>query len=376
MLPWGTKVSERSAVTPSHESRTPLRRPRTLGYTALGITVAAFLILPVILTGPALGYQITELQIAILFAVSVSFVIGMAGVPAFGNQIFYGAGAYMVAELSTRYHVTGALEFLGAALLTGVVLGALLCILLKWISGLAFGMVTIALGQVAYIYVSQSGTFAGSNGISGISAGSLFGFSLNDSTRTLAFVTVVTVIGAILVALLRRSKWGLLLRAGRDSTSRALAVGINVRLDQAVAFIVGAALSSVAGGLAASAVGTVDPSIFYWTIGAVPLLAGLIGGVRTFWGPILGALILQSITIWISTITVAWLTVEGLVVLGVYLIWPEGIIGEGRESGFGSILRLIRRYRNKRVRATLPLTGAGLRPSVVPPSDPVKSQGL
>jgi branched-chain amino acid transport system permease protein len=289
------------------------------------------------LAGSATLYQINEVFVAILFAVAVSYVIGQAGTPAFGNQIFYAAGAYMTAMLSTKLQVGNQLLLLGASLAAALVLGAIISLLLRKMNGVAFGMVTLALGQMAFIYVEQNSWLGGDNGISGIGLGEIFGIQLQSAQSQLIFVWVIVVIGVTLLALLASSRWGLLTRAARDSSSRANAVGLSTFRYHAVAFIVGAALCGVAGSLTATTVGTVDTSMIYWTAGAVPILAGLMGGIRTIRGPILGAIILSFIIIWISTMTTSWLLIEGLVTLGVFLIWPRGLLGEGRGSALGAI---------------------------------------
>jgi branched-chain amino acid transport system permease protein len=328
---------------------------------AVTILAAASIGGPLVLAGSAQTYKITEVFVAVLFAVAVSFVMGLSGTPAFGNQLFYGAGAYLVAELGSRYHVSDVLIYLLAALAAGAVLGGVVSQLLRWTSGLAFGMVSIAIGQLVYLYVYQSSAFGGSNGISAIPIGTVFGWSLGNPSTYMVFTWIVLVIVIAVVSALARSRWGLIVRAARDSATRAHAVGIPVFRYKAAAFVIGAALSSAAGALYAESVGTVDPSLLYWTAGAVPILAGLLGGIRTVRGAILGALILQVIILWVSDFTTAWIVLEGAVTLGIYLLWPEGILGEGKGSGLGTAVRLW-----KRLRAPQPPSAAGSPPAPVP----------
>lgn len=294
--------------------------------------------------GPAMTYQMSQLFVGVLFAVAVSFVIGMSGTPAFGNQLFYAGGAYLVAVLSTRLGVEDLVVLCVASLAFGAVLGGLTSLLLRKITGVAFGMVSLAIGQMAFVFVERSDLLNGENGISGIPSGSLLGLQLSAS-QLLTFIWVVVAFGVVAVALVARSRWGLLTRASRDSTARAAAVGIPTFRYHAVAFTLGAALSGLAGGLIATTVGTVDQSMFYWTAGAVPILAGLMGGIRTVKGPILGAVILSIVVIWVSAITTIWLLIEGVLTLGIFLIWPEGLLGEGRDSGVGTLRRLVSRIR-------------------------------
>lgn len=299
----------------------------------MSVLAVAFLLWSLRFAGSALIFQFTEVLIAILFAVAVSYVMGMSGTPAFGNQLFYAGAAYLVAIMTTKFNIVNVLVLCGASILLGAVIGGLMSLLLKKITGVAFGMVALAISQMAYVYVGISDYLGSDNGLSGISAGSLFGISLIKPTYMLTFVWVVVVLGVIAIALVARSHLGLLTRASRDSASRASAIGIPTFRYQAIAFTLGAAACGLAGALTAMTVGTVDQDMFYWTAGAAPILAGLLGGIRTIKGPIVGSVILSIIIIWVSTLTTSWLLLEGAITLGVFLIWPQGLLGEGRGSG-------------------------------------------
>jgi branched-chain amino acid transport system permease protein len=335
----------------------PLRQP-VLGKlfsepVILSVLAVLFLAWSLRFAGSALIFQLTEMLIATLFAVGVSYVMGMSGTPAFGNQLFYAGAAYLVAIMTTRYNITDVLVLCGASIMLGVIMGGLMSLLLKKITGVAFGMVTLAISQMAYVYVGISSYLGSDNGLSGISAGTFFGSSLLDPDRMLMFVWAVVVLGVIVIALINRSRLGLLTRASRDSTSRAGALGIPTFRYHAMAFIIGAAISGLAGALTAVTVGTVDQDMFYWTAGAAPILAGLLGGIRTIKGPIVGSIILSIIVIWVSTITSSWLLLEGAITLGVFLIWPQGLLGEGTGSGLAAVRRLFRRLSRSRRQPTI-----------------------
>lgn len=353
MPDWGQRVSEvKSAVDsgPGVEfgPAAGLRHRSLAGKlfsepVVLSVIAVLFLLWSLRFAGSALIFQLTEMLIAILFAVAVSYVMGVSGTPAFGNQLFYAGAAYLVAIMTTRFNVANVLELCGASILLGLVMGGVMSLLLKKITGVAFGMVTLAISQMAYVYVGISGYLGSDNGLSGISAGTFFGASLLDPDRMLVFVWAVVVLGIIVIGLITRSRLGLLTRASRDSASRASAIGIPTFRYHATAFIIGAAICGLAGALTAVTVGTVDQDMFYWTAGAAPILAGLLGGIRTIKGPIVGSIILSIIIIWVSTLTTSWLLLEGAITLGVFLIWPQGLLGEGSGSGVAAARRLIRR---------------------------------
>jgi branched-chain amino acid transport system permease protein len=321
----------------------------------LSVLAVAFLAWTMEFASSALTFQLTEVLVAILFAVAVSYVMGVSGTPAFGNQLFYAGAAYLVAIMTTRWNMSDVLLLCGASILLGVVMGGILALLLKRITGVAFGMVTLAISQIAYVYVGITDYLGSDNGLSGISAGTFFGISLLPPADMILFVWACVVLGVVVIALVRRSRLGLLTQASRDSTSRASAIGIPTFRYHAIAFILGAACCGLAGALTAISVGTVDQDMFYWTAGAAPILAGLLGGIRTIKGPIVGAIILSIITVWVSTLTTSWLLIEGVITLGVFLIWPQGLLGEGSGSGLTAARHAINRiFRAKKESKILP----------------------
>lgn len=177
----------KSAVEPGQEVQKPGPVARVAGRSWPRLLLSE----PVVLSGiavafliwamsanSALIFQLIEVLIAVLFAVAVSYVMGMSGVPAFGNQLFYAGAAYLVAIMTTRWNVVDVLELCGASILFGLVLGGLMSLLLKRVTGVAFGMVTLAISQIAYVYVGISNYLGSDNGLSGISAGTIFGVSL------------------------------------------------------------------------------------------------------------------------------------------------------------------------------------------------------
>ncbi len=257
-----------------------------------------------------------------------------------------------MAVLSTNHPVDNALLLLGGGIVVALILGGLSSLLLKRISGVAFGMVNLAISQMFYVYVGATKWTGQDNGIAGITSGTIFGQSLRSPSAMLVFVWVVVTIAVAIIWIVHRSRFGLVTRAARDSGSRAGAVGINTFRYHALAFIFGAGFCGIAGVLAAMSVGTVDVSMFYWTAGATPLLAGLLGGIRTMRGPIFGSVIISIITIWISQLWSGWLLIEGGVVLVIFLIWPLGLLDDGPGSAVGSVRKLIGRIRGSQPSGT------------------------
>jgi branched-chain amino acid transport system permease protein len=280
---------------------------------------------PFVLT-PGKVYVATGFLVAILFAVATGFVIGFAGVPTFGQQAFYAAGAYITATLVVRWHWTDQLMLLGAAMLVGVVIAIPIALLMRGTAGLAFGLLTLAIAQAIYLFVYQTPYVYGEAGLSGAYRGEIFGIPTEPPTNYYLYTlgAVVVCVGAMLA--LRKSMVGRVMWAIRENHQRVSSLGVPVGRYRIVAFAIGAVFCAAAGSLLAQLVQAVDPSLFYWTAGANPILASLIGGIRTVWGPILGSLILQSVTYFVGQASPAWVFWLGTIVVTLYLVWPDGIL--------------------------------------------------
>jgi branched-chain amino acid transport system permease protein len=105
---------------------------------------------------------------------------------------------------------------------------------------------------------------------------------------------------------------------------------------KAVTVLISGAVAGIAGTLYAITYNSVDPSMYYWVAGAVPILAGLLGGVRTLIGPVVGATIFGGVTYAFSLDPNLGELYISLIILGLFLLMPEGIvpgvIGFGRWS--------------------------------------------
>jgi branched-chain amino acid transport system permease protein len=280
---------------------------------------------PWILT-PGKIYVATGFLVAILFAVATSFVIGFAGVPTFGQQAFYGAGAYATSILIVNWHWSDQFVLLGFSMFVGLVMAIPIALLMRGSAGLAFGLLTLAIAQAVYLFVYQTPYFYGEAGISGVYRGTVVGLSVDSPESFYLFTLAAVVVSVAVMIAIRRSMAGRMMSAIRENHQRVSSLGVPISRYRILAFAIGAVFSAGAGSLLAQLVEAVDPSLFYWTVGANPILSGLIGGIRTIWGPILGAVILQGATYFIGQASAAWIFWLGTIVVTLYLIWPDGML--------------------------------------------------
>jgi len=264
--------------------------------------------------------------VSILYSQAVSFSIGFGGVATFGNQAFYGMGGYLVAWLSINegFSNTGLLILIG--IVAGILGSSLTVFLVRGQTGFVFGMLTLAIGQTVYEFVSSTSVAGGTGGYAGLVRGPILGLDLNNASTFYWFLAVIVIVVTLLLYGVRRSAFGQVLSATRQSALRVETLGAPVNRYKAVAVMLSGGLAGLAGALFAFTYGAVDPSMFYWVAGAAPILAGILGGMRTLTGPIVGATIYGGVIYAFSlSATVGQLYVS-LIVLAIFLLMPDGIV--------------------------------------------------
>jgi len=293
---------------------------------------AGLVLLPVVLR--AGGLTLTSASDCVLLAMvglGLNVLLGQTGLVSFGHGAWFGLGAYAVAIIQLRFFPDGVISPLLLALafvaIASLVIGAL--VLRR--RGVYFSLLTLAFSAlcftVAYRWTSLTG---GENGLGGVERNSVLGVSLDDS---LAFYTFVAVIGFCVAALLLRlagSPFGHVLVAIRENEQRATFIGYPVRRYKLLAFVVSAIVTGLAGGLSVLNHRIASAESLSVVFSGELLAIVLIGGMRSFAGPIYGALFYLLFREYLSMLTPDWLLYFGLVFIAFVLFTPEGLAGIGR----------------------------------------------
>jgi branched-chain amino acid transport system permease protein len=322
--PWGLFGKPQGAVRGAAAIDAPLRelpRPWKLAGAA-----ALVLLLLVPLMQSVSAYSVVlmiDVLIAVLFATSLHFVMGPAGLHSFGHAAYFGLGAYGAALCLKAWGLPMEVSLLLAPL--AAVLGALLC---GWfcvrLSGVYLAMLTLAFAQIVWAVIYQwDGFTGGSNGLVGIWPSAWLAGKTALYYVTLAF----TVAGCALLARMLHAPLGLALRAGRDSPLRAQAIGLDVPRLQWLAFVVAGGVAGLAGALFAFAKGTISPE----TLGVAKSVDGLVmvllGGVQTLSGPWVGAALFTWLQDTVMRETDYWRAMLGATMLALVLLFPLGVAG-------------------------------------------------
>jgi branched-chain amino acid transport system permease protein len=289
--------------------------------------------LPYVLSTYYLGL-VVEVLVFALFAMSLDLLIGYAGMASLGHAAYFGVAAYATGLLAAKlgWNVWLVLPIsLGAAALTALLFG----LLALRTRGSYFLMITLALSQViwglAFGWRSLTG---GDDGLPNIPRPSIGPYlSLVADRPFYYFVLLLVGVATALLVAIVSSPFGYALRGIRESETRMLALGYNVKAYRLVAFVLAATFAGVAGSLYVYYTRFVSPDYLEVLRSAEVLLMVILGGAGTLIGPAIGAAIIVLLENIVSAYTERWLLVVGIIYVLVALCAPSGLIGLARELG-------------------------------------------
>jgi branched-chain amino acid transport system permease protein len=266
-----------------------------------------------------------------LYALGFNLVYGYLGLLSFGHAALFGTGAYVcgiaIAHFGLPWYAAIALGIAG-----GLLMAALIGVLAIRTRGIYFAMVTMALAQcVYYLFYQAVGWTGGENGLRGINVHeiSLFGLKLdfiNPWTRY--YIIAAFVIAAFFtLSRIQASPFGAVIEAVRENEARAKASGYDVTATRLITFILSGGFCGLAGALQALHLSIVPIEILHYETSGIVVMIALLGGMGTFFGPMIGAaafLLLENI---VSLWTVHWQLIVGAIFMMCVLFFPAGIWG-------------------------------------------------
>jgi branched-chain amino acid transport system permease protein len=293
-----------------------------------GIASVVVLIFPLVMPFTALAANIL---IYGLFALGFNLVYGYLGLLSFGHAALFGTGAYFcgiaIVHLGLPWYAAIALGIVG-----GLLMAAVIGVLAIRTRGIYFAMVTMALSQcVYYLFYQAVDWTGGENGLRGINVHeiSVFGLKLdfiNPLTRY--YVIAAFVIAAFFVlSRILASPFGAVIEAVRENEARARASGYDVTATRLITFVLSGGFCGLAGALQALHLSIVPIEIMHYDTSGEVVMIALLGGMGTFFGPMIGAAAFLMLENLVSTWTVHWQLIVGAVFMICVLFFPAGIWG-------------------------------------------------
>jgi branched-chain amino acid transport system permease protein len=297
--------------------------------------VVALAFAPVLL-GENSQNNLIQLYFLVIMAMMWNALAGYGGLVSVGPPGFIGIGAYAAVFLSVQHGLNPYVSMLLATLIGGAIAIPVAAVVL-WLRSGAFAIATWVVAEVFAILVSLDPNPAIGGG-TGTSA--LLPFNLRYTPEQRLHYTYWASLGAVAVLLLLlfvllRSRLGGSLQAIRDDEEAAASVGVRVLLGKGILFVVAGAGCAAAGTIILAWQLSVLPlgpdSVFgiNWTARMIFMV--LVGGLGTFEGPIIGAVVLYLLQTYVSISGVWYFVMLGGIAIGFALLLPRGIWGTVQE---------------------------------------------
>lgn len=292
---------------------------------AAAIVIAALTLVP--LWAPRyITSLIAEVFIFGIAAVALNILLGYTGLVSMGHAAFFAMGGYaaglMAKSLTPSFWFT-----MPTGMLAGGALALVVGLFALRTSAVTFLMITLAAGQMLYaVAIKWRQVTGGSDGLIGIPRPTGFGIAM-DGTR-MYWVALASCVAVLwLLRRLLAAPFGRTLVGIRENEGRLQALGCNVRAYKLASFVLAGALAGLAGVLFAGFNGFVSPSEVHWLRSGQLLVMIIIGGVNSLIGPLLGAFVVVVIQDVVSSHTMRWMTIMGLLFVGFVLVARGGLVG-------------------------------------------------
>ena len=288
--------------------------------------LALLLVLPVLFPGPALRDFVIYVFAFGILAMSLNLLIGYTGLVSFGHAAYFAAGAYSFGLMMQSGAFSIPVAFLlavGFAAVMAFVIGSI-CVRLKEIY---FAFLTLAFQMMFHsiilTWVSLTGGDQGLMG--GIPRPTFWGIDLNDGQTFYIFCAVIFVACMLVLRQVTESPFGYTLRMIRDNPGRAVFLGVNIYRAKLMAFVLAGSIASIGGILLALFASGAYPEFAYWTMSGEAIFMIMLGGSMVFVGPLIGAIILETLNHYVTIYTEHHGLVLGTIILVAVLGFRRGI---------------------------------------------------
>ena len=304
-------------------------RQNTVLREVLFMLVAAIVIFSLRWTMPLIGgYPELATRILIFGILLLGFdiLVGLTGYLSFGHAAFWGVSAYVCGYF--LLHIT---QNVFLAMFAGIAVVAVIALLLGFITlrrhGIYFAILTLAFAEMFYyLALAPLQTWTGGdNGLTGIREPHLFGLELSGYNMFI-FAGVWTLLALYVARRIKKSPYGLMLRAIQSNETRLAYTGVNVFWYKVMAFVISGIFGGVAGSLFAAYEKYVPTESLHWTFSGEIVIMAVIGGFGTLIGPMIGAGIVLYLENVLSAVTSQWQLILGIIFMSFVIFLPGGVM--------------------------------------------------
>lgn len=299
-----------------------------------GVVALLMVAAPLVFSSSGAIGELSLIAVMVVFALSYNVLLGQTGLLSFGHAVFYGVSGFAVVHAITAIGAAAVriplpvLPLLGG--LTGLVLGLLIGSVATRRWGTAFAMITMGIGELVLSFAPILKTFFG--GESGVSTNRMkvpAWLGLNFGSPLQAYYLIAAWCLASMIALywVTQTPFGRLCNAVRENAERADFIGYDVHRIRSTSFAISSFFGGIAGGLAAINFEIMSVDSLGGLQSAWVLFMTYIGGSGTFYGPIIGAVLVSLMQFSLPGITPGWQLYSGLFFVVMVMFAPGGISG-------------------------------------------------
>ena len=277
---------------------------------------------------------LSQIGIATIACLSFNLLLGQGGMLSFGHATYTGLGAYGAIHTLNAARAAGVDFPVSLIPLAGGVSGLLAATVLGFLSsrrgGTALAMVTLGLAELVFSVALMGFVFFG--GESGIACNRVtesapWGVTFASPVEMYYLIAAYALLSAAALYALTTTPWGKMLNAVRDNAMRVEFLGFNPQTIRYRAFLFSAFFAGISGGLAALLFERVTPDALGLERSASLVLFTYLGGIQSFIGPIVGAVLMVLANVGLSSLTPAWLLYVGLAFVFGVMFAPQGLTG-------------------------------------------------
>ena len=293
-----------------------------------------FLVAPRIFSSATALTMMSLMGVMIIFALSYNMLLGQTGLLSFGHAVYFGLGGFvaihtMNAVIHGKLPVSiPIIPLVGG--LAGLAFGILFGLVSTRRAGIVFSMISLGLGELvsSSSFILRS-FFGGEEGITTNRAklAPFLGHKFALQLEVYYLIAAWCFVCVLAMYALTRTPFGRMCNAVRENPERVEFVGYSPRMLRLIAFCFAAFFAGVAGGLGAISFEIMNAQQLGAQQSSLVLLMAYIGGIGSFAGPIVGAVIITFLQITLSDVTSAWQLYFGLMFIGIVLYAPEGVVG-------------------------------------------------
>jgi branched-chain amino acid transport system permease protein len=335
-----------SAARSSWDAYLPPRANRRGRALCWGVALAVACVLPFLFPGTFGVSVLTQICIALTFALAYNMLLGGTGLLSFGHALYFGIGAYTTAHFLNHFGEAAPLVLVPmVGGIAALAVGAFVALFTVRSGKVIFAMISLAVGQLGFSAATIMTGFSG--GDEGIrldptrAAG--WGIDFGSPVNVYLLIAVWTWCAALAMYALTFTPLGRLMNATRDNPERMEFVGFNPVMIRGLALALSAGFAGIAGALYALGFQVVTIDTLSLAQSTAGMLHAYVGGFTTFFGPAIGAVLITLATAHLSTLTDAWPLYLGVFFVAVTLSWRYGLT-----VGLADLLRgALKAYRQR-----------------------------